>query len=206
METNETILGIDLGTTNSVVSILRDGVPEVLREGDRLGDQRDSMVQALEKLSASKESHQEELLVLENAHNKYYEQATQKMKQFLATLDEARLAERARRTLEPDDDELVREITHLGSQLEQTRNQTTSLTRERQVLAERLRGLQHLLVQFQSAEFDSRRSLFAAGFQLESHLARYLEGEESGPQVWKAIRLHQQVCHRFTDKALDHTG
>jgi molecular chaperone DnaK len=34
METNETILGIDLGTTNSVVSILRDGVPEVLREGD----------------------------------------------------------------------------------------------------------------------------------------------------------------------------
>jgi chromosome segregation ATPase len=176
------------------------GLTEVLREGDRLGTQREAKVQSLEKLTKSKVHHQEELQRLESARNQYYEQAIKKMKQFLATLDEARLAERARRTPESDDDQLVQEITDLGNQLEQTRQQATSLTRERQSRNEKLHGLQQLLMQFRSAEFDSRRSHFASSFQLESHLRGYQEGRESEQQVWNTIRQHQQFAPTWSDQ------
>ncbi len=159
------------------------------------------MVQTLEGLSASKTHDQSELQKLESTQNQYYERAVDKMKQFLASLDEARLAERARRTPEPDDDELVREIAQLGKQLEQTRQQTTSLTHDRQAWDERLRGLQQVLVQFRSAEFDSRRSLFQASFNLDAHLAGYLEDRESAQQLWSAIRQHQQFAPTWLEQA-----
>lgn len=176
------------------------GLTEVHREGDQLGDLREAKVQTLEKLTESKTHYQEELQGLESARNQYYEQAIKKMKQFLATLDEARLAERARRTPEPDDDQLVREIAHLGNQVEQTQQQANHLSHERQSWNEKLHGLQQLLMQFRSAEFDSSRSLFASGFQLKSHLDRYLEGHEGGQQVWNAIRQHQQFAPTWSDQ------
>jgi hypothetical protein len=177
------------------------GLTEVLHEGDQLGAQREAMVQSLEELAVSKTSRQEQIQTLEGSRNQYYKQAVDKMKRFLASLDEARLAERARRTPEPDDDALVEEITKLGEQLEQTRNQEAILARERQSWSERLHGLQQVLVQFRSTEYDSRRSLFSAGFDLDVHVARYLEGRESGQQLWNAIGQHQHFAPTWQDQS-----
>jgi chromosome segregation ATPase len=177
------------------------GLTEVLRDGDQLGDQRDTIVQALEGLTTTKTSQQKERQELESSRNQFYAQAIGKMKQFLASLDDARLTERARRTPEPDDDVLVKEIILLGDQLDRTSQQTTSLARDRQSLEEQLQGLQQVLMQFQSAEFDSRRSLFSASFNLEAHLSSYLEDRENAQQLWNAIRQHQQFTPAWHDQS-----
>jgi chromosome segregation ATPase len=177
------------------------GLTEVLSEGDRLGDRRDAMVEALEKLTETKGGHQEELQQLDSGRNQYYQQAVDRMKKFLASLDQARLAERARRTPEPDDDALVEQIAQLGEQLERTEQQAASLNHDRQSWSERLRGLQQVLMQFQSAEYDSRRSHFSSGLQLQSHMANYLDGRENAQQLWNTIRQHQQFAPSLQDQS-----
>jgi hypothetical protein len=176
------------------------GLTEVMREGLRLGSQRDELVNSLASQQSLTEKHQAELAALGGARNAYYDQALARMKQFLGNLDDWRLQHASQSTPEPEDDRLVGEIVWLGGELEKNKQQVGEIAYQQNAFKERAGGLQELWNHFRRAEFDSQRSLFRGDFPVEEYLERFVQGHASWNEVWSAISSAQQFAPPWYDE------
>ncbi|MCA9234394.1 MAG: hypothetical protein KDA44_02935 [Planctomycetales bacterium] len=170
------------------------GLTTVMRAGQQLGAERDELVKSIAGEQDQLLAKQEELMRLEGKRNEFYEQAVDRMKTFLGNMHETRLQSESMATPDRRDDAIVAELTWLSSQLDDARGHGSSLAAERQAWDVKLSGLQSVLQNFRSAEFDSQRSVFDPAFDAGGHVQAFLDGRLTGEQLWAAIRQHQ----RFT--------
>jgi hypothetical protein len=163
------------------------GLTAVLRTGQELGAERDRLVAAAAKAQDELLKRQHEALALAGPKNEFYEQALARMQNFLANLPPAKLAAESRSTPEREDDAIVAEASYLSGQLAEADRQGAVLAHQQQAWDERLGALQSVLQRFRQAEFDSRRSMFAAELDPEGLVAQYLEGRLGAAELWQAL-------------------
>lgn len=171
------------------------GLTQVLREGNDLGTQRDQLVAELAQLERNYNKNQEELTSLAGKQNEFYEQALAEMKRFLSEMKHSWLEYQSRGTPEREDDQLVAEIGWLNGQLDNAREQAGQVVREQRSWDERAEGLQDLIHRFRRSDYDSRRSIFSAEFDVERYLGSYLRGEIGREELWSAVRRYQHFEH-----------
>ena len=177
------------------------GLTAVMREGQELGSQRDTLVAGVAASQDELRRQQQELLRLSGTQNEFYEQAVARMKNFLAGVPPQELLEHSRETPQREDDAIVAEVSYLGKQLEDAKRQGAAMVHDRQAWDERLGGLQQVLQQFRRAEFDSQRSLFPGDFDVESLVRQYLDGKLSAQQLWSAIHDQQEFAPAWHEQA-----
>ena len=167
------------------------GLTKVLEEGQKLGAQRDGLVEELAELEKRFTSHHQELQTLEGTQNEFYEQGVGQMKAFLAEMKHSWLEHQARSTPERQDDELVAEIAWLNEQLDNASRDSSKLTKEQRNWEERFEGLQEVAQRFRKADFDSRRSIFSDDLDIDRLLGDYMRGETSREEMWSVLRRQQ---------------
>jgi hypothetical protein len=170
------------------------GLTEIMREGQELGQERDNLVAEIGKQHDLTDKHRQELLMLEGSRNEYYQQAVTRMKEFLAGLEEWRLEHTSRSTPDPQDDQIVAELTWLGDELEKIKQQNADLTSEQLMWKSRVGELQDIWQRFRRADFDSGRSMFHPDFDIEAHLEHFVRGQLSRDDLWASIKSAQQFA------------
>lgn len=170
------------------------GLTDVLQKGEAAGEQRDDLITQLEKLAQHAEGIKNELVALEGTQNDYYEEAISKFGRFLQSMEESALAARTQATPERQDDQIFAEIQHFNRRLDAAKQQSAELHGNFRKWEPKIRGLEQLVRRFRTAEFDSRRSQFAGGFDVERLLRRFLDGSDSEHEVWSTLQQHQQFA------------
>lgn len=182
------------------------GLTAVMREGQQLGAERDKLVGDAAKSQDELLKRQQEVLKLAGVQNEFYEQALARMQNFLANLPPARLAAESRRTPDVADDTIVAEVSYLSDQLAEVDQRSAALAHERQSWDQRLGGLQGVVQRFRQAEFDSRRSLFAASLDADGLTAQYLDGRITANDLWAVLQQHQQFAPEWHEQPRGGSG
>jgi len=167
------------------------GLPAVLAEGDRLGTLRDEQVAHIAEQEAAYGRLSEELASVEGAQGAFYQKALVRLRAFLESAERWVLGDRARRTPERADDELVREIRSLDRDIDRARSRVKELAEaraQREVVAV---DLERLVQRFRQAEFDSARSRFDR-LDLDDALDDFYDGDISAEELWRRIQRDQE--------------
>jgi hypothetical protein len=182
------------------------GLTRVLDEGNRLGQQREEHLAELNRLENLRATIEADIAQLQASENEYYQAGVDRLKEFLGSLEESALEYRTRVTPQTTDDAVFVGIKDLNRELRNARIQSQG---DRKILDDRQKvvsGLDELLRQFRSAEFDSRRSFFSPRLDVDVVITRYLRGQCSTQSLWGMLRQHQQFIRPEYDDSWDDMG
>jgi hypothetical protein len=175
------------------------GLTKVLQEGTALGTERDHLLKAFEQGEQQGQDVRQELAKLEQVENQFYQEAIARFSKFLGETSEAVLMQRARATPEPQDDAMVNELSTLHTQITTLESQAKDLSERRQLTANSQSGLDALVRRYRQANFDSERSYFPQGVDLQAELARLKSGATSAENIWQQIRSAQSFRAHWVD-------
>jgi chromosome segregation ATPase len=190
---------------------LREAVAEsigwnaVVRDGERLGQQRQRAATDLDRLAEELDPLQEELAKIEQSQDRFYDEALGRFTAFLESTSTVVLQQQASRTPEPQDDEIVAEIQWLNEQAETFRSRIGELNEQGRQLDRRIRGLDYLLRRCRQSDIDSQRCYFDDGLALQDHIDQYLRDDIDQHELLKRIRRHQHFRPTWAEKAADRT-
>src|SRR5690606_24910314 len=172
------------------------GLPEVLAEGERLGAERDRLVEAISAAQRAHRELSEQLASAESRDGKYHAEA---LRAFSAALDRTEtraLEQHALRTPDGQDDVLVAEIARVRREEGELSARLGELSERRAALDRRAVGLERLVRRFREANYDATRSRFD-GPRIEDLVGRYEAGELDVDDLWREL----QRSHRFVEPA-----
>ncbi len=178
------------------------GLTRVLREGDALGKQRDELVAKLDGQKQRCQLVEQELLTLQHSQGKFYDEALERLRQFLARTETAVLEHHARQTPEPTDDETVSRIRFLEREIASVEPRVSDLSGHFDRLERQSQGLDFVIRRFQQSNFDSQRSNFTSGFEIGSHIDRFRKGVTDKEDLWQTLRSRQE----FEPSWVEQTG
>ena len=167
------------------------GLAAALAEGVRLGGERDRLVDELATAHDEEEQRLAERERIERHQGRFYAEAVQRFRDFLATTRSRRLESHAESTPDPEDDELVSKLRSAERALDGLEPDLEELDEDAVALAERARGLEELLGRYRRENFDSSRSRFH-GDAPERELKDYVRGRMSAAQLWESIHRRQR--------------
>jgi len=174
------------------------GLTEVLRQGNETGVAREELLGKLRQLETEQGEIETELQQLEASQNEYYVTGVNRLKGFLGSMEESALEARTRTTPQSADDAIFREIKSLNEQLRDAKNRSHEDRQQWDRWQEKLSGLDRVVRQFRSHEFDSRRSVFSQRLDIQAEVDRFLEGDNRADRLWSTLRRHQQFL-RYRD-------
>ena len=182
------------------------GLTTVLRHGNEMGDRREATLTTIGKLESDRTKIENELASLEEQENEYYVAGVNRLKEFLGSMEESVLAIRTRATPQQKDDAIFREIQSCNQQLRDARQQSHEDRQMLDLWHQKISGLDDVVRQFRSAEFDSRRSYFSRRLNVDEEIDRYLQGQNSSQGLWSALRQAQQFVQPQFDDSWDDLG
>jgi hypothetical protein len=180
----------------------RIGLTKVLEEGVALGGERDRLVAAFEQGEQQAQNHRQDLAKLEQVESQFYQQAIERFSKFLGETSDEVLRQRARATPEPEDDALVNELSTLHGQITTLESQSKALTQRRQAVANAQSSLDTLVRRYRQANFDSQRSFFPQGIEVQDDLARLKSGSADAEAVWQKIKSNQQFRAHWVESSV----
>src|SRR5262249_12153575 len=131
--------------------------------------------------------------------NQFYQEAIARFSKFLGETSETVLMQRARATPEPQDDAMVNELSTLHAQITGLESQAKDSSQRRQLTANSQSGLDALVRRYRQANFDSERSYFPQGIELEAELTRLKSGAASAEGIWQRIQSGQSFRAHWVD-------
>ncbi|MBY0396347.1 MAG: hypothetical protein K2X91_07740, partial [Thermoleophilia bacterium] len=170
----------------------RVGLAAVLREGDALGDTRDALVSAREPLLRQIQAIRAEQDDMARRRDVFYNEALGKYRDFLSETRLALLEQRSRQTPEPQDDALVAEIAEIDGRVEDLRPRLAEAGARRQSTVALRDALARIVQRYRQAEFDSQRSYFPDGFDIDAWLRDLETGAADPESLWASLRRHQR--------------
>lgn len=176
------------------------GLTAALAEGVRVGQERDRLVAQLEAERQRQDALEAERVELSHHDNPYYRQAVDDLEALLASVNESALEAHARTTPEPTDDRLVQQISQLNAKLEESNRRGIESVGETKKLTQVVAGLTELVSRVRSHEFDSARSLFEPGFDMDRLLEAFMQGELDLEAVWSRLSANQQFAPHWVEE------
>ncbi len=176
------------------------GLTTVLAEGERIGEQRDALVARLDGQKELCQQVEQELFKLQQSQSQFYEEALARFRTFLSQTETAVLEDHARKTPEPRDDELVSRVKRLSTEIDNLEPQVGQLSAGCEQLEQQASGLDFVVRRYQQANFDSERSSFENGFDIDEYLDRFRKGVTDKESLWQSLRLRQSFAPTWIEQ------
>ncbi len=178
----------------------RLGLAKVLKQGMKVGKRRDSLLTKIDGEQDDLQRCEHQLEELAGPDNEFYRQAVDRMRQFLGGLHESALEAKARGTASTADDAIFAEVSWLNDRLEQAKRDADGVRRRQADLSRKRGDLLDLGRRFRTAEFDSHRSVFSAGYDPRPEIERLMRGDSSKERVWDDIKRHQRFLPNWVER------
>ena len=182
------------------------GLPEVVAEGERLGELRDDLVVRIDDHDNKLEQLFLELEELRDNSGRYYGEALTRMKESLEQTEEFVLKRKARATSERQDDKIVENIVDLNEMIEDVEPEIKKLIRRRTKMNNKQAGFDELVRRFRSSNFDSHRSVFRDDVDLEKIVERFIDDKLDVRAVWRIIRKNQRFEESWAQRQHQNAG
>lgn len=165
----------------------------------RLAASYDEFQENLRKVSGQRQE-------LNESRGRFYEEALERFRQFLANTSVAVLEQQAARTIEQDDDEIVNRIELLNHQIEDLSPQSQKLADDRSEINERISAIEFAVRRFQQAGFESERSSFDESFHVQEQIDRLVKGVKDKDSLWESIRRAQKSEPTWLEQSVSGAG
>ena len=173
-------------------------LPEVLEGGARLGRERNQFMAEVEALDAKYSDYVKERTELDNTKGEYHQEAIRKLKAFLKGRDIGALIEKAEDTPTEEDNRILNRLGEIDARIKTLKYQSKEAKLHRDTVQEKLKGSKEILRKYAQNDFESERSYFDDGFDVEALLLGYVLGRYDYPHVWDRIEDQQHFKPRET--------
>ena len=177
------------------------GLDEAIRQGEKLGKERDEISAQLEPLLQKRDALRDELAAAEDHHGTHYQQAIERLGQHLNALADGVLQRQAERTPDEQDDRLVAVIRGLRDVVDQSQNERLAAHQSAANDQRRIKGLQYVVGRFLQSEFESERSRFSPTLNMTQLFTTFLAGEINYIELWRELRRQQSFDPTWVEKA-----
>ncbi len=167
------------------------GLPKILEEGIEISKTRSEVISEIEKLDADSKKYSAERSELDNIKGEYHKRAIKKLKEYLKGHDIAELKKLARSTPGTEDDKLVGRIEDIDKEIRNRKDKAKEVKKQQNDIATRLDDLRDIQNTYTRKDYESSRSYFDSGFDINSFLIGYLSGSYSAGDVKGHIEQHQ---------------
>lgn len=182
------------------------GLTEVLRTGERLGRERDELVQSLGEQQELMQQCEHQLQELQSEENPFHLEALVRLRQWLERTELSVLQTWAAATPSPRDDELVSQIQTLTKELQSLEPELQRSESSAKQLEQATLDLEFLLRRFRQSNFDAPRSRFSDALDL-GRLLRQIAGRAlSRDGAWEAIRQAQHFEPTWVEESARQIG
>ncbi len=168
------------------------GLPKVMKEGESLGDEREKILQRIKQKEEAYQRCTQDRKGLETTKGEYHEKAVQKIKDFLEGKTITDLKRMAKETPDSRDDDLVNRIEQIDADVKNLKNKAKETITAREVVSEKLNGLNGVLSNYRSNDYEGSRSYFVSEFDMDDLLKKYLSEEITSSVVWSQIESSQR--------------
>lgn len=167
------------------------GLPAVLQEGNTRASNKERILKRLQEEEQNTKSYLQERKESDSSKDKYHRGALDKLKAYLKGQDLAELKKRARATPDTRDDGFVEKIEQIDAQVKDLKAKSKGTQKKQSGLAERSEGLQRISRRYSQQDYESRRSYFDSGFDVNNFVTGYMLGRYSEHDVNHNIDSHQ---------------
>ncbi len=161
----------------------RLGLAGVISEGKLLEEKRQKVMQDISYETDAFKRYAQERDSLNSIKGKYHQQALGKLREYLtgSAIDE--LKRRAEETPDQRDDHLVDTIKGIDAKIKELKQSAKKVQQEQADLSKKLKGLREISSNYTGRDYESSRSYFDSGFDINPLLIGYLAGRLSSTQV-----------------------
>ena len=182
------------------------GLDKVMLEGQRLGEERDDLVKQLGENHEQLAACQQEQSDLNRSQGAFYEQAIERFKELLEKTETAVLAQRAEKTADSTDDEIVAELKWLDDEISDIRLNSPHATDKYEQAESRVSGLNYVMRRCRQSNFDSDRSYFVEHLDVSDAIDEYFDGELNQFKLLRKFRKHQRFHPTWSEQAAEKIG
>jgi hypothetical protein len=129
----------------------------------------------------------------------YYQRCLEVLSKAMQRQSVRLLQERAERTRDRDDDELVRRLIGLGREADRLEQNLDGFRRLHESESARVRQLEEVRRRFKSQRYDDPRSEFLNGALIALVLRQFLNGAINSRDLWNTIERHQRTRRVHAD-------
>jgi len=177
------------------------GLPEIVQRGQRLGDQRDLILDRLDQNRQELEPLESELAALVQSQGAFYDEAITRFKEFLDQTHTVVLEQRAAATPESVDDEIVAQIKWLDEQIDEHKRQMPISRKQRRAAEQRVRGLRYVTRRGRRSNIDSQRCYFEDDFDISRVLDQFRDAQIDEHKLLRTIRDHVRFHPTWAEEA-----
>jgi len=207
-EQMRTIIDEDRGALNIVMDELerlRDrvatehGLPSVIEQLRELSQEREQLLERLNKLQVETEQVGHELSDLEQTKGPYYREAIQRFRGMLARLSSSELRQRADDTADITDDQIVARILGVETDMKQLDHAAEQRDQQISQMQAMVDALGRLIQQFRVAGYDSAQAQFADTLDIAGRLYRAQQDQDID-NLWEELRRSHRRGPSTIDK------
>jgi DNA repair exonuclease SbcCD ATPase subunit len=163
-------------------------ITEELKEAT---EKKKQMIKEVEAAYKRRHEYASERKTLDNEKGDYHRKAISEIKEFLKGNKISHLKRLAQETHAPEDDQMVYNLERIDKEIRHYKDRSKSCRNERDAIEEKLSGLRNLKRKFRSHDYESSRSQFNNGFDINGLLTGYMLGRISDGQLWNTIDSYQ---------------
>lgn len=152
---------------------------------------REDVMGAMSNIDGESEKYRREITQLDNTKGSYHAEAIKNLRSYLAGESLSALKERARQTPDKTDDGLVEKIEYTTQQMEAEKDRINELAKAQRAIQEKVEGIKKIERNFSSNDYESSRSTFGSGFDINTLLTGYLLGRYSVDHIDSEISSSQ---------------
>ncbi|MBI5148795.1 hypothetical protein HZA33_03885 [Candidatus Pacearchaeota archaeon] len=167
------------------------GLTKVIGEGQEIGKTRNDIMEQMKQLAFEYTAYSKQRNELDSTKDDYHKQAIQKLKDFLKGDSISDLEKKARETAGSQDDKLVTRIESIGPEIKEYKAKAKELQAQRDALEKKVEELHDLQDKYNRQDYESRRSQFSEGFDINPLLIGYMLGQYTNDHVWDEIESNQ---------------
>lgn len=188
----------DLENRRDTVAV-QMGLPDAIQTVQSLVAQRSTWIDQLDQIQHDTQTLQSDRSRTDDSRGPYYQEAIEKFRQALDSVDSRTLADRAKMTAEIEDDLIVARLQGLQSEMQQVNDQVSRRQQKVATLTDHLQAIGTLVNRYRAAGFDTGRATFHSALDVTSEVRRVRDGGGNFEAVWQKIR----GAHRWGGTAMD---
>ncbi len=182
------------------------GLVDVIKEGKEIGQKREEMMSQIEEIDSKYKRLYGEKKELATNKGFYYKNAVKRLKTYLKGSKLATLRRTALASPDPEDDVIVERIETINAGISQIKRKSKHAQSQADDVEDQLDGLKDIRRKFRRKDYESRRSYFPGGFDMDSLLTGYLVGTYNSRQLWNKIDRGQRFKPKQTYRSSNYNS
>ncbi len=141
-----------------------------------------------------------ELEELKSSQGDFYQSALDRFRTFLEQTETSVLTERAEKTIEKVDDDLVSEIDWINGEIDSLERDHTKVNESKTVLQSQIKDMEFVIRRCEQTEVSTERCTFSQAFNWDRSLEQFKKNAINGQGLWDLIKKEQIVAPRWSEQ------